>query len=64
MNNNLLIKDLKKNQYYNQINFLFKQNFIGKLIKKGNKSYALNSFNKLKYLIKKNLKKIQIYYYF
>jgi ribosomal protein S7 len=57
MNNNLLIKNLKKNQYYNQINFLFKQNFIGKLIKKGNKSYALNSFNKLKYFIKKKFKK-------
>jgi len=57
MNNNLLIKNLRKNQYYNQTNFLFKQNFIGKLIKKGNKFYALNYFNKLKFFIKKKFKK-------
>jgi ribosomal protein S7 len=57
MNNSILIKNLKKNQYYNQTNFLFKQNFIGKLIKNGNKFYALNYFNKLKYFLKKKFKK-------
>jgi|GraSoiStandDraft_45_1057281.scaffolds.fasta_scaffold152243_2 Ribosomal protein S7p/S5e len=56
-NSNILIKNLKKNQYYNQTNFLFKQNFIGKLIKKGNKFYALNYFNRLKYFLKRKLKK-------
>lgn len=57
MINNLLIKSLKKDKYYDQINFLFKQNFIGKLTKKGNKSYALKFFNKLKYITKKKNKK-------
>lgn len=52
-----LFKNIKKSIYYNQINFLFKQNFIGKLIKKGNKFHALKIFNKLKYLIKVKIKK-------
>jgi len=57
MVNQLLIKKIKKNKYYNQVNFLFMQNFIGKLIKKGNKFYALNCFNKLKRLVKKKFNK-------
>lgn len=48
---------LQNIEFYSQVNFLFKQNFIGKLIKKGNKYKALNCFNKLKYLIKLKLKK-------
>lgn len=56
-NNTLLIKNLKKEKYYNQVNFAFKQNFIGKLIKKGNKYYAISIFHKLKYLMKKKIKK-------
>jgi len=51
------LKFLKKMKYYNNILFLFKQNFIGKLIKKGNKTYALYYFNKFKYLIKSKFKK-------
>jgi len=31
----LLIKNFKKGRYYDNINFLFMQNFVGKLIKKG-----------------------------
>jgi ribosomal protein S7 len=57
MNKNILVKDFKKIKYYNKIIFLFKKNFIGKLIKKGNKFYALNYFNKLKHNIKKKFKK-------
>src|ERR1700748_2206694 len=53
----LLLNNLKKNKYYNEVNFLFKKNFIGKLIKKGNKLYALSSYNKLKYFIKRKFKK-------
>ena len=53
----LFYKHLKNNVYYNHVSFLFMKNFTGKLIKKGNKFYALNSFNKLKYLIKKKFKK-------
>jgi hypothetical protein len=52
-----MIKDFKKEKYYNQASFLFKQNFIGKLIKKGNKNYAVTCFNRLKYLVKKKMKK-------
>lgn len=51
------IKFIKNTSYYSEVNFLFKENFIGKLIKKGNKLRALKSFNKLKYLIKLKLKK-------
>src|SRR3954470_14192981 len=54
---NNLQKFLNNIHLYNQINFLFKQNFVGKLIKKGNKFKALKFFNKLKYLIKLKLKK-------
>lgn len=57
INNMLLVKNLKKEKYYNQINFLFKKNFIGKLVKKGNKYYAVSCFKNLKYLIKKKIKK-------
>lgn len=57
MKSNLLLKIIKKNKYYNNVNFLFKKNFIGKLIKKGNKFYALNRFNKFKYFIKRKFKK-------
>jgi ribosomal protein S7 len=57
MKNNLLANHLKKNKYYNKINFLFKQNFTGKLIKKGKKLYAIKYFNKVKYFIKKKFKK-------
>src|SRR3984957_17747711 len=57
MKSSLLVKSLRKNKYYNQINFLFKKNVIGKLIKKGNRFYAIKFFNKLKYLVKKRFKK-------
>jgi len=56
MINKSFIENLKKEKYYDQKNFLFKLNFIGKLIKKGNKYFALQYFNKLKYLIKKRIK--------
>ena len=52
-----LFNNLIKQNYYNQINFIFKQNFIGKLIKKGNKFYALKFYNKLKYNLKKKIRK-------
>jgi len=55
--NNVTMEKIKNSQRYSQINFLFKQNFVGKLVKKGNKTYALKYFNKLKYCIKKNFKK-------
>ena len=57
MKDDLLLNNLKKSKYYNRINFVFKQNFIGKLIKKGNKFYALNYFNKLKFFVKRKFKK-------
>jgi ribosomal protein S7 len=57
MDSQLLIKSLKKNKHYDNINFLFMQNFIGKLIKKGNKSYALQYFDKFKFLVKKKFNK-------
>jgi ribosomal protein S7 len=55
--NSILIKKFKSSLRYSQINFLFKQNFVGKLIKKGNKFYALKHFYKFKHCIKKNFKK-------
>lgn len=50
------IKGTKYIKHYYNINFLFKNNFVGKLIKKGNKKWALSYFNKLKFLIKSKLK--------
>jgi ribosomal protein S7 len=57
MRTNLILNNLKKLDYYDKINFLFKQNFIGKLIKKGKKRYALNNYYKFKQLIKEKSKK-------
>jgi len=57
MSNQALIYSFQKGLYYDNINFLFMQNFIGKLTKKGNKAYALNRFSKLKLLIKSKLNK-------
>jgi len=53
----LLIKNFKKGRYYDNINFLFMQNFVGKLIKKGNKLYALRCLNRLNFLIKRRFSK-------
>jgi len=53
----LLIKNFKKGRHYDNINFLFMQNFVGKLIKKGNKLYALRCLNRLNFLIKRRFSK-------
>lgn len=54
---NISLKSFKKMRHYNNIIFLFKKNFIGKLVKKGNKAYALNYLSKFKHLIKSKFKK-------
>lgn len=53
----MLIKDYLKLSYYNQIFFLLLKNLLGKFIKKGNKNFAWFLFFKLKYLLKKKIKK-------
>jgi hypothetical protein len=53
----LSIKNFEKGKYYNSVNFLFMKNFIGKLIKKGNKLYALQCFSRLKFLVKRRFNK-------
>ena len=42
---------------YNKIYNILKKNLIGKLVKKGNKLYAIKLFNLLKYWLKKKTKK-------
>jgi ribosomal protein S7 len=44
-------------EYYNKTFYLLEKAFIGKLIKKGKKLYALKIFNDFKYLLKKKTKK-------
>lgn len=42
--------------YYNNVYYLLEKVFIGKLIKKGKKLYALKVYNNFKYLLKKKTK--------
>ena len=49
--------------YYNNVYYLLEKVFIGKLIKKGKKLYALKVYNNFKYLLKKkNKTKSKSYY--
>ena len=38
-------------KHYNNVFYLLQKNFIGKLVKKGKKIYALKLFNELKYFL-------------
>lgn len=44
-------------KHFNKVFFLLQKIFIGKLVKKGKKEYAIKLFNNLKYLLKKRTKK-------
>lgn len=44
-------------KHFNKVFFILQKNFIGKLIKKGKKAYAIKLFNSLKYILKKKTKK-------
>ena len=44
-------------KHFNKVFFILQKNFIGKLIKKGKKAYAIKLFNSLKYYLKKKTKK-------
>lgn len=46
-----------KLKHFNKVFFILQKNFIGKLIKKGKKAYALKLFNNLKYWLKKKTKR-------
>jgi len=57
---NFIVKDFKyfsKLKYHYNILVLLKKKIIGNFFRKGNKLLAINSFFKLKYLLKKNFKK-------
>lgn len=44
-------------KHFNKVFFLLQKIFIGKLVKKGKKEYAIKLFNNLKHLLKKKNKK-------
>lgn len=53
----MLFKDYIELKYYNNIFYLFFNNLLGSFIKRGKKFYAWNIIFKLKYLLKKKVKK-------
>jgi len=52
----MLFEDYIKLDYYNKVFYLLQLHFIGKLVKKGKKLYALKVYNNLKLLLKNKTK--------
>jgi ribosomal protein S7 len=55
VSNNLNFKYYNNIKYYNKLYHLFLLKIIGRILKKGNKIFAINFLFKLKYLLKKNI---------